>query len=228
MNARRTIPLVLLAAAALLFAGCAALDVVGRTAVSTFQALLEAEPGSVTRGGAPDRWVFTSPGGERFEWSLDFSSAGPDFLVVFDAAPFIAAGLEPAKLPADRYAFDAAAGTLVLSFEAGGRAFTYRGDATPLGTFRTIVGAYRPMIGYHAALDHYGIALGGGNMFEWAKDLSTNDKDIVFVLDPGPFIAAGVDPGRIEGWGFAKVPVMDASGKPVEVDKILKPYDLEG
>jgi hypothetical protein len=65
-------------------------------------------------------------------------------------------------------------------------------------------------------------------MFEWAKDLSTNDKDIVFVLDPGPFIAAGVDPGRIEGWVFAKVPVMDASGKPVEVDKILKPYDLEG
>ena len=228
MNARRTVPLILLAAAALLAAGCTALDVVGRTAVSTFQALLEAEPGSVSRNGTQNRWVFTSPGGERFAWSLDFSSAGPDFLLSFDAAPFIAAGLEPAKLPADRYAFDASAGTLALSFEAGDRAFTYRGDATPLETFRKVVGAYRPMIGYHAALDHYGIALGGGNMFEWAKDLSTNDKDIVFVLDPGPFIAAGVDPGRIEGWVFAKVPVMDASGKPVEVDKILKPYGLGG
>jgi hypothetical protein len=227
MNARRTIPLLLLAAAAVLLAGCAALDVVGRTAISTFQALLEAEPGSVTRSGTPDRWVFTSPGGERFEWSLDFSSAGPDFLLSFDAAPFLAAGLETAELPADRYAFDAASGTLALSFEAGGKELRHRGTATPLETFRAIVGAYRPMIGYHAALDHYGIALGGGNMFEWAKDLSTNDKDIVFVLDPGPFIAAGVDPGRIEGWVFAKVPVMDASGKPVEVDKILKPYDLE-
>jgi hypothetical protein len=56
--------------------------------------------------------------------------------------------------------------------------------------------------------------------------MSTNDKDIVFVLNPEPFIAAGVDPSKIDGWAFAKVTVDDANGKPVEVDKILKPFNL--
>jgi len=68
--------------------------------------------------------------------------------------------------------------------------------------------------------------LGDGNMFEWAKNLSANDKDIVFVLAPEPFIAAGTDPAKIDGWAFAKVTVDDANGKPVQVDKILKPFNL--
>ena len=58
---------------------------------------------------------------------------------------------------------------------------------------------------YHAALDHYNVNVGGGNLFEWAKDMGKNDKDIVFVLD-GPFIAASVDPGAVAGWVFAKCP----------------------
>jgi hypothetical protein len=53
-------------------------------------------------------------------------------------------------------------------------------------------------------------------LFEWAKDMTTNDKDIVFVLDPA----------RITGWAFAKVTVDDENGKPVQVDKILKPFNL--
>jgi len=34
-----------------------------------------------------------------------------------------------------------------------------------------------------------------------------NDKDIVFVLNPEPLIAAGVDPKAVDGWVFARVPV---------------------
>ena len=102
----------------------------------------------------------------------------------------------------------------------------YSGDPTPLSAYEQIVKLYRESVGYHAALDHYGVSLGDGNMFEWAKDMSTNDKDIVFVLNPEPFINAGVDPDAIEGWVFAKVTV-DVDGKPTEVDKILKPFDLE-
>ena len=104
--------------------------------------------------------------------------------------------------------------------------FTYKGAATPLETFKKIVQTHRPIIGYHAALDHYGIALGDGNMFEWAKDMAKNDKDIVFVLNPEPLLAAGVDPAGITGWIFTKIPVEDKAGKTVEVDKFVKPYDL--
>jgi hypothetical protein len=226
MNARRPVTFLLLAAAAFVLANCSAIDVVGRTAISTFQTLLDAMPGSVTRDSAANRWMLTSQGGERFEWSVDFAGQGPDFRMSFDAAPFLAAGLDASKLPPERYSFDAASGTLTLSFEAGGEKFTYAGTPTPLETFKKIVSAYRPIIGYHAALDHYGSALGDGNMFEWAKDMAKNDKDIVFVLNPEPLEAAGVDPARITGWIFTKVPVKDKSGKTVDVDKFVKPYNL--
>jgi len=85
----------------------------------------------------------------------------------------------------------------------------------------------RDAIGYHSALDHYGVDLGNGNAFEWAKDMSTNDKDIVFVLDPKVLTDAGVDPTKVEGWVFAKVKTMDANDKPIEVDKFLKPFSLQ-
>jgi hypothetical protein len=212
------------AAIATALAGCSALDVVGRTAITSFEAMLGALPGEAVRDG--DRWTVGSPGGERFSWGLDFSAPGPDYTVSLDAAPFLAAGLDPARLPPDRSTFDAGTARLTISFEAGDARFTYRGEAAPLETLRKIVSAYRSTIGYHAALDHFGIALGDGFLFEWAKDLATNDKDVVFVLDPAPFIAAGVEPARIDGWTFAKIPVMDAAGRPAEVDKILKPYDL--
>jgi hypothetical protein len=56
--------------------------------------------------------------------------------------------------------------------------------------------------------------------------MAANDKDIVFVLNPDPWIAAGVDPNAVDGWAFAKV-MVDVEGKPAEVDKILKPFDLK-
>ena len=66
------------AAAALGFLiGCSALDVVGRTAVTTYRALLEAVPDGPALDGSTGRFYVQSPGGERFEWSADFSGSGP-------------------------------------------------------------------------------------------------------------------------------------------------------
>lgn len=227
MHAKKLVPLALLAAAALVVAGCSALDVVGKTAVTTFKTLLDTTAGSVAIDGATNRWVLTSQGGEKFEWSADFSGTPPNFRISLDAAPFLAAGLDAARLPSERYSYDAAVNRLTLSFDVGKDRFTYNGRATPLETFKKIVQTHRPIIGYHAALDHYGIALGDGNMFEWAKDMAKNDKDIVFVLNPEPLLAAGVDPSKIAGWIFTKIPVEDKSGKTVDVDKFVKPYNLK-
>lgn len=215
------------AAAALSLAGCSAVDVVGNTAVTTFQAFLDASKGAVTLNGPSNRWVYGAPGGESFEWSADFSAAPPSFRMSFDASPWKAAGLDPAKLPAGRYSYDAAANRLALSFDVGKDKFAYSGAPTPLETFRKIVQTHRPIIGYHAALDHYGIALGDGNMFEWAKDQAKNDKDVVFVLNPEPLKAAGADPSKVAGWVFTKVPVKDDSGRDIEADKFVKPYNLK-
>jgi hypothetical protein len=215
------------AAAALGFLiGCSALDVVGKTAVTTYRALLEVVPDGPGLDGATGRFYVQSPGGERFEWSSDFSAEGPDFLISFDAAPFLEAGLQPERLPPERYALDPSTRRLALAFEAGDERFAYKGEPSPLDGFRKIVSAYRPLVGYHEALDHYGLALGDGNMFEWAKDQAKNDKDMVFVLNPEPLLAAGVDPARVQGWAFAKVEVKDSAGAKAQVDKFLKPYEL--
>ena len=81
-------------------------------------------------------------------------------------------------------------------------------------------------------MDHYGVILGDGNMFEWAKDMLTNgygnsvqDKDIVFVLNAEPLIAAGVDPNNVEGWVYAQV-LVDTNGRTEQAWKFLKPFDL--
>jgi hypothetical protein len=133
------------------------------------------------------------------------------------------AGLNPERLPENFAYYE---GMIMVGTKLGEEVVKYTGDATPLASYEQIVKLKRSSIGYHGALDHYGVNLGDGNLFEWAKDMGTNDKDIVFVLNPEPFIQAGVDPTKIEGWAFAKVTVDDANGKPVEVDKILKPFNL--
>jgi hypothetical protein len=144
-------------------------------------------------------------------------------LIVFDAAPFIAAGLDPAKLPE---AITVAAGNIVVGTKLGDEELRYPGEPTPIASYEQIVNLKRDRVGYHGAMDHYGVNLGDGHMFEWAKDPDKNDKDIVFVLNPEPFINAGLDPRITAGWVYAKVPVDDEKGRPVEVDKLLKPFDL--
>ena len=127
--------------------------------------------------------------------------------------------MDVSKLPAGM--FDA--GILRVEAELGSGK---PAGATPLAAYEQLVGFGRDRIKYHQALDHYGVDLGGGFVFEWAKDLRRNDKDIVFAFNPEPFLKAGVEPGKVEGWAFAKVTIM-SGGKKIAVDRFLKPFDLK-
>lgn len=220
------IGLVLIMAVSL--AACQATDVVGKVAVTSFEAVLNKIPDKISSDEANNGWSLESPTGERFVWGKDFSKEGmPDLMLEFDAKPFVDAGLDVNKLPKETYLYVSSMDKLMIHAELSNDQFTYNGEAKPLDSFKKLVETNRDNIGYHEKLDHYGTAFGDGNMFEWAKDMSTNDKDIVFVLNPQPFIDAGVDPGKVEGWVFAKVPVKDDNGKEIEVDKLLKPFDLK-
>jgi len=219
---------ILILTVALSLAACQATDVVGKFAVTSFEALLNKIPEKITSDEVNNGWALTSPTGERFIWGKDFSSEGtPDVMLEFDSQPFINAGLDVNRLPKEMYVYDSTSNKLMIRSELGDEKFTYNDTAAPLDSFKKLVETHRDNIGYHEALDHYGAALDNGNMFEWAKDLNTNDKDIVFVLNPQPLIDAGADPNKVEGWVFAKVPVMDEQGKKIEVDKLLKPFDLK-
>lgn len=226
-------------AIAFALSGCASTDVVGKVAKTSFKAVLDVSKDNVSFSSEDESWVLRSSAGDEILFSANFArnaaSAGgmadmdkPDAEFTFDAAPFIAAGLDLAKLPMiDGIKYELEEGRFMLHFELGNDAFSADAAKSFEATFSEIVRTHRSRIGYHEQLDHYGIGLGDGNMFEWAKDISKNDKDIVWVLNPAPFIAAGVDPAKIEGWIFAKVETKDDKGAMVFVDKLLKPFDLK-
>jgi hypothetical protein len=215
----------LLVPLALTAVSCGQLDVVGKDSIASFAKVLQVTPQALTPDAMNGGWSLAAPdGGARFIWSKNYAESPlHDVMLEFDAAPFIAAGLNPERLPENVAFYE---GKLMVGTKLGQETLKYTGEATPLASYEQIVKLKRSAIGYHGALDHYGVNLGDGNLFEWAKDMAANDKDIVFVLNPEPFINAGTDPSRIDGWVFAKVTVDDANGKPVEVDKILKPFDL--
>jgi len=207
------------------FAACAETDVVGDASIESFNEVLNAIPESIAADEMNGGWALTSPdGSERFIWSKDYSAGTPhDVMLEFDAKPFIDAGLEVTKLPAGMLIED----KIMVGSELGDEELTYDGEATPIASYKKIVELKRDQVKYHAALDHYGVNIGDGNVFEWAKDMGTNDKDIVFVLNPQVFIDAGVNPENVDGWLFAKVKVDDEDGKPIEVDKFLKPFEIK-
>jgi hypothetical protein len=226
------------AAAILGVTGCGAVDVVGKAAQTSFQAVAAASGSRVSWVAEDAAWVLSSPAGDEFAISSDFSrntAAGgmadmdnPDAEFSVDAAPFLAAGLDPARLQAvDGIKYELEDGRLMLHFELGTDRFAAGALNSMAAAFSEIARTQRARIGYHEKLDHYGIKLGDGNMFEWAKDMGKNDKDIVWVLNPAPFIAAGVDPAKVQGWSFAKVETKDDAGRTRIDDRFLKPFDIK-
>lgn len=204
---------------------CNKLDVIGDRSIKSFEAVLTAVSGQVSTEDEFGGWSMEAlDQSASFEWSKDFSkTTGYDVRLVADAQPFMDAGLDPAKLPEGMLVDN----QIIVGASLGDDEFTYVGTASPLDAYKKIISNYRDTLSYHAALDHFGIKMDNGNMFEWAKDMKTNDKDIVFVLNPQPFIDAGVNPDQVEGWAFAKVEMMDESGNKIQVDKFLKPFDVE-
>lgn len=217
------------------------LDVVGKESINSFNTILKTVPDKVTADEMNFGWALASPDESvRFIWSEDYSkSLFHDVMLELDAKPFLAAGLDPNKLPENYFYYqgemmgDMSSDMLMVGTKLGNDSLSYSGAPTPLAAYEQIVNKYRSSINYHTALDHYGVKLGDGNMFEWAKDLSTNastgenqDKDIVFVLNPEPLAAAGVDPEKVEGWVYAQVPV-EENGQTTNVWKLLKPFNLK-
>ncbi len=202
------------------------LDVIGDKSIDSFGRVLELMKEETREHPVYGGWSLTSPDGEAsFIWSKeDTVSQSFDVLLEVNVQPFLDAGLDVDMLPKGMLAGD----KLLLGTDLGSESFSYEGNVTPLASYEQLVDHYRGSLKYHMAMDHFGIDLMQGNMFEWAKDMTKNDKDIVYILDPKPFLAAGVDPQKVEGWVFGKVMTMDEKGKEIEVEKFLKPFDLDG
>ncbi len=191
--------------------GCAALDVVRSDSVRAFGDLLAVLPAE----GETDGWSLTAPdGGARFAWDNQGVS------MTVDIRPFIAAGLDTAKLENRVVSND-----MLFFFAPGFNMLNLDEQTDPLKQFEKDLGFLSGYLGYHMEMGHYTLEWDGA-AFEWAKDISGNDKDIVFALDPESLIAASVDPEKVEGWAYSKVSV-HVDGQSAEVWKLLKPFDLQ-
>jgi hypothetical protein len=204
-------------------------DLVGQTAITSFGEMIGALEFPPAADDMDKVWVLTDPDGDAaFWWRRE---AKPDRVfdvyLCFDAEPFVKAGLDLNKLPDDMKGMLDDRGKLMVGKKLSGKPLAYDGEITPLSSFEQIVRLDRESVGYHAALDHYGVTVADGFLFEWAKDMSKNDKDIVFVVDPKIFVDAGADPSKVEGWAYEEVPLEDARGRKFEAYKFLKPFDLK-
>ncbi|MDR2504684.1 MAG: hypothetical protein LBD16_01120 [Oscillospiraceae bacterium] len=194
----------------LVLTACSSLDVVGRDSVRAFTDLLNAYPAQT-----PYAYTYSiaSPdGGAEFVWSVS------GIQMKAKVAPFVEAGLNPSEFDNADEEWLYFANEFIMLGQS-------KKDAASQFEYLASIADGRSAIGFHAQMNHYNISLGGGNMFEWAKDLASNDKDIVFVLEPEPFVSAGVDVENVEGWTYAEVTV-DQDGQMVNVWKLLKAVDV--
>ena len=207
-----------LALVAILLTGCAATDVILKYSPASLDTIVEKFPAIMTDSTKTDHYFNLSVDGETtLKVSRDFSLTGAEDVVIqTPLKPFLDAGLDPAKLGAG-YRADDTSLYLVADFGAGTGA-----QSTVTNALFESVKADRSVLTYHADLDHYGIKLPAGK-FEWAKDESVNDKDIVFVIAAQPLADLGVDVQNVDGWVFKTM--KDDAGK--DFDVLLKPFSLE-
>jgi hypothetical protein len=148
--------------------------------------------------------------------SHDYELTGSDDIMIeTPLQPFVDAGLAVSKL-GDGY--KVADNMLYLTADYGNG--TGMKDTITNSLFESVK-SDRSVLTFHQKLDHYGIKLTAGK-FEWAKDYTTNDKDIVFVIKAQPLKDLGVDVNNISGWTFTTVQDNDGSN----IDVLLKAYDL--
>ena len=199
-----------------LLAGCSSLDVILRDSPKSLDSIIAANPSIVTAPKDGSGYYALSADGETaLLASRDYSLSTEDLVMRTPLAPFTGAGLDVSKLGAG-YRADEAFLYLTADFGKG----TGVAD-TITGALMESAKAQRGALGYHATLDHYGVALPGGK-FEWAKDAAANEKDIVFVLFAAPLAGIGVDVQNVEGWAF--MTMQDDAGS--DLDVLVKPYSL--
>ena len=238
----KKIYLVISLAVMLLLTACASWDLIGIGAVEAFDRVINSENVEIeeTRTG----WVLhMSDYSTAFYWSQEFGSANDDdggifdIAITFDARPFINAMLDGhnfsiPRLPADMITFTILSEleflfTINVGVKLGDRVPEYEREKTPLMSFEQILRHRPELIGYHDAGHHYMLHFGDtGNMLMFARDIAAQESGVVFMLNPEPFIEAGVDVHNIEGWKFGSHETMTIRGQNVMRYFLVKSFDL--
>lgn len=202
-----------LAALLLILSACAQADVVKTYSVQSWNSIEGQFPNILNE--SDEGYEISADNETKLLVDKNYAGLDGDIRIMTPLAPFVEAGLDPDALGEG---FAADEDSLYAIGEYGDKDDKLTSSSAAL--FQSVE-LDRNVLGYHTDLDHYGIALIKGK-FEFAKDYTKNDKDLVFVLQADPIRDAGADVENIEGWVF-KV-MKDEKGNDNNV--LLKPYDL--
>jgi hypothetical protein len=186
-------------------------------AVSSFNNLLISD---LEEKRENDAWVISLPD-QTSKLGLKVNNNNTVISLALDARPFIEAGMDINKLPS-YMTYDINKNVLYITSIYGSKKI--EGDDIAIDNiYNNIITTYRDKLSYHHTLDHFGLLLGDGNAFEYAKDINTNDKDIVIALNPKVFEEASVDVTKVEGYLYTDV---EMDNKKTE-KKLLKVFNIE-
>ena len=188
-----------------------AFDVVANYAITSFEKLGE-RPAPASTGRLYE--VRSPAETEAFLY-------GERVQLAFDLAAFATAGFDPDKFESEITEED---GWLKIVSEMVEGVDTSNADA--LSVFENVIRNGRSHLEYHMEHDLFELHLGGGHTFRWAKDPQTNTRGMTFVLNPEPFIEAGLDPDQLEGWTQADVTMMHGPQRGQTVPRLLRNYSF--
>lgn len=201
----------IIAAMTFALSACSQTDLVAQKAIESFNELTFHIEQNIVSG--EDGYHIISP--DQTETLL----LGENISLLIDAKPFTDAGLKLDELPDSIKVVD---NQLIISSK-----YQKSIDSSLSAAFEDCIWSNRKQLSYHTNHDIFELSIDGGHSFKWAKEIENSEKDMVFSLDPEPFIQAGLDTDKLEGWGLTTLDKMEAGGKITQVDKLLRIYNIK-
>ena len=194
------------------FSSIAAVDIVANRAIDSFESLgRELELHEESR----QHYDLRSPDG------TEVFTFGQSIMLTFDLAPFTVAGFVPQE-----YGNALVMGETTFSILADHAGVTPQDGDGGYDVFEAVLRSNRHALEYHMDHDLFELHLGHGNAFRWARDLQTNTRGMTFVLNPEPFIEAGLNPELLKGWALVDITVMHGADRGQRVPRLIKNFSL--
>jgi hypothetical protein len=81
---------------------------------------------------------------------------------------------------------------------------TFDANGTEKEAFNNFLYAQKRNIKYNITTDSFQLKVDSVCSIEWARNIDTNKKDLLFILKPDMFISAGTNPENVSGWTYEK------------------------
>ena len=209
-------------AMSLILVSCDRLDVIKNHSLKSFTDISVSMPESVFFDPENSCWVVSAPD-KSARFMLQQQERSIALVLEFAAEDFLGAGLSVDNLPRE-VTYHPQRHTLSI-YENISAVDDLPTEAGILAVIESVINADRRRFGYHSFGDHYGIEIGAGNFFMWARDRESNQNTVAFMLSAGMFSESAVKLENIKGWRVATIDAHEGK-KTVQAKRLVKSYKI--